>query len=248
MSAPLLDSARDFYLASLLTTYPDAEVEETLLELRETLRSHPGAAALVEALVRGGLDGARSTYLDIFDRGGRRASLYETEHGHMRGMGKGNELADIAGFYLAFGVSIDSQRVHEAVDHVAVELEFYGLLLLKEHHLDGAGDVEGVAVVRDARRKFLLDHLGRFAGSIAARPEVQGNPLYGPAFGWVAALVDAECGVFGVVPEILALQGDTTDKEEMRCGSVDLPLPDPSVAEGAEAHRWPRRGRLPVVQ
>lgn len=247
MSSALLHSAREFCLASLLTTYPDAEVETTLLELGEVLRSHPGASALVEATAAGGLDGARSGYLDMFDRGGKRASLYETEHGHLRGMGKGNELADIAGFYLAFGVSVDAQRVHEAVDHIAVELEFYGFLLLKEAHLVEAGDEVGVAVVRDARGKFLLDHLGRFAGSVAARPEVQASPLYGPVFRWVATLVDTECAALGVVPETLALQGDASDREEMRCGSVDLPLPE-SSAEGQEAHHWPRRGRLPVVQ
>ena len=60
---------------------------------------------------------------------GRARSLYERVRSH--GMGKGNTLADIGGFYQAFGLTLD-RGIHELPDHIAVELEFYGLLLLKQ--------------------------------------------------------------------------------------------------------------------
>ena len=36
------------------------------------------------------------------------ASVYETEHGRMRGLSKGHDLADLAGFYGAFGLPLDT--------------------------------------------------------------------------------------------------------------------------------------------
>ncbi|MBK6515042.1 MAG: molecular chaperone TorD family protein [Polyangiaceae bacterium] len=214
-----LDSVRDFSLASLFTSYPDREVEATLTDLREELSDHPAGGPLLRA-GSAGFDEVRSLFLELFDRGGQRASLYETEHGRMRGMSKGNDLADISGFYAAFGFARDET---ELVDNVAVELEFYSLLLMKRALLVERGDSEGISIVDAARRKFLEDHLGRFIGAIARRPEVSSGHCYGPVFDWVHGLVAAECAALEVAPAPLDFFSDAELKEEMKCGAVHLP-------------------------
>jgi DMSO reductase family type II enzyme chaperone len=75
-----------------------------------------------------------------------------------------NVLADVAGFYRAFGLIIGSEE-RERPDHVTVELEFMHVLTLKEaiarvHH----GPAE-VGICRSAQRRFWRDHLGRWLPS-----------------------------------------------------------------------------------
>lgn len=221
MSA-LVQRARDVSLASVLASYPDAEVEATLRGL-PAFSSHAVAGPLVSSALRADLDSARAAYTRLFDAGGARASLYETEYGRMRGMSKGVDLADIAGFYLAFGLELDVESAHELVDHIAVELEFYALLLLKEAALSEAGDESGVSVVHDARVRFLADHLGRFGAAIASRPGVDESELYGPVFRFIAELVRKECEALHVQPAPLDFFADR-EADEMKCGSVHLPV------------------------
>lgn len=217
--------ARDFALASALSSYPDDEVEQTLRALAPTLGGCPGAAPLLRVLdAPGGLDELRGSYIALFDAGDGRISLYETEYGRMRGMAKGNDLADISGFYRAFGLAIDDAVVHEMLDHLAVELEFYAVLLAKQDHLERAGDAAGPAIVEDARRKFLHAHLGPLARAVAARFPAPERPAYGDVLAWCGELVDRECGALGVVPTPLDFFADEDDKAEMKCGSVRLPV------------------------
>ncbi len=218
----LVDRAREVSLASLLASYPDKEIEATLAGMASLSRDAV-AGPLVSSALRGELDEARAAYTKLFDAGGARASLYETEYGRMRGMSKGVDLADVAGFYAAFGLSLDADVAHEVVDHVAVELEFYALLLLKEAALAAAKDDEGLAVVHDARVKFLTDHLGRFGAAIASRPGVGESALYGPVFRFIARLVSEECEAAGARPAPLDFFADR-EADEMKCGSVHLPV------------------------
>jgi nitrate reductase assembly molybdenum cofactor insertion protein NarJ len=221
----LSQRARQITLASVLAAYPDEEAVDVLRDLELDLSTHPAAGPVLAALAAPrGADDLRSAFVDLFDRGGQRASLHETEYGRMRGMSKGNDLADIAGFYNAFGLGVDSEAAHETPDHIAIELEFYAMLLLKEAHLTERGDDEGRSIVKDARQKFLRDHLGSFAAAIVARPDVASDPVYGPVFGWVRDIVAVECRDLGVTPAPLDYFSDGEAKEEMKCGSVHLPI------------------------
>ena len=72
---------------------------------------------------------------------------------------KGAILADIAGFYNAFGFKL-SEDASEKVDHLTAELEFMAMLLVK---LVQAPDKEETArTTHDALGSFSFDHLGEW--------------------------------------------------------------------------------------
>lgn len=72
---------------------------------------------------------------------------------------RSQQLADVAGFYQAFGLQVAS-RAEERLDHIVVEAEFLYLLLAKEAAARQAGNQEGTEVCDDARRKFFQEHVG----------------------------------------------------------------------------------------
>jgi len=72
------------------------------------------------------------------------------------------EMADVAGFYRAFGVEVGGGD--ERPDHVRAELEFMNLLAVKETIArQEEDDGEHAEICLNASRAFLRDHLGRFA-------------------------------------------------------------------------------------
>lgn len=91
---------------------------------------------------------------------------YETEYGLPHEYRQSQEMADIAGFYRAFGFNLGG-AVRERPDHVAVELEFMHILALKEGYALEADIPEHVEICVDAQGKFLQDHLGRWANLFA---------------------------------------------------------------------------------
>lgn len=216
----LEERARDFALASMATAYPDDEFAETLRALGGALDAHEALGPLVARLADVGLDDLRGHWIELFDHGKGSVSLYETEYGRMRGMSKGNDLADLAGFYHAFGLDLDATEVHEQHDHVSVELEFYATLLAKERYLRDQSNDEGAEIVADARQKFLKDHLGGFVSALAGR--VQEDATYAALFGWAASLVRHECELAGVVPPPLDYFADEEARSEMKCASLPV--------------------------
>ena len=222
-----------FVLASLLAAYPGDAFQEniaTLFEsgdlergLTDSVRTRLGElkAKLSDLLGNSkALDDLRSEYIDSFDRGKQVNSLYESEYGRERAMVKGTQLVDIAGFYRAFGLETGGEGVQvEMIDHVAVELEFYALLVLKSTLLTEASNEEGIEIVLDARRKFLKDHLGRFVEAICERPGVNSSSFYSSVFQYCRDLVKDECERLGVEVEKESwLGGNNSDQAEMSCG------------------------------
>jgi TorA maturation chaperone TorD len=80
------------------------------------------------------------------------------------------ELADIGGFYRAFGVALSAR---ERMDHVAVELEFLAYLAHLEARAAEEGREEPREVARQAQRSFLRDHLGRWTPALFERMEAR---------------------------------------------------------------------------
>lgn len=219
--------ALGFALAGALMGYPDAAFSGRIKELLSVpeLIGHGAAEALARFLTWIGtpasLDDLRSEYIECFDRSAL-SPLYEGEYGRVRMVSKTGVLADLSAFYQAFGFELEEGDGHETGDHLAVELEFYALLLMKELALSGLGDSAGVDIVRDARRKFVLEHLGGFVRGLALRSEVTRSEPYAAAVGWIAALVEAECALLGVDPPPAIGGGSAADSEEMKCGECAL--------------------------
>jgi DMSO reductase family type II enzyme chaperone len=88
------------------------------------------------------------------------------------------EMADVAGFYKAFGVEVGSSG--ERSDHITAELEFMNLLAVKESvALQQEGEGEHAEICRNASRAFLRDHLARWAPRLGECLEASGgDPVY----------------------------------------------------------------------
>lgn len=213
-------SAALFRLASALASHPDRDGRRRLREATESLGTTargPEAATLAAAarsLASGSADDLESAWIERFDRGVAANPLHETGYERARGFAVGERLADVAGFYRAFGVE---PVAGERLDHLAVELEFYGWLLAQQEFLDHAEDEEGSEIVTDGRRKFLAAHLAPLALAVATRPGVADGP-FAAAFAAIADLVVAECARLGVdaAPLELGLTGKE-EPDEMNC-------------------------------
>jgi TorA maturation chaperone TorD len=87
---------------------------------------------------------------------------YETEYIDSKlSFQRAQALADIAGFYLAFGWTPSSDHP-ERPDHIALELEFMATLCGMQTRAgdeDSEGHGDRVAVCQDAQAKFLTEHL-----------------------------------------------------------------------------------------
>jgi len=217
-------SGPDFVLASLLAAYPEKSFCENVgLLLEDGNIGSPRIREELRVLLSDPkqLDELRSEYIDLFDRGKQVNSLYETEYGRERALVKGNELVDISGFYRAFGFETGGEDVlAEMIDHVAVELEFYALLVLKSEALSQSSDIDGVEIVLDARKKFLKSHLGRFVGAICERPGVRDSSFYSTVFHYCKEVVSAECDRLGVEVEPESWISGQPEVSDITCGGT----------------------------
>lgn len=98
---------------------------------------------------------------ELFDRG--VCPPYEYTYKKEASLPAG--LADIAGFYAAFGL----KPVNERPDHIVSELEFMALLCYKEAVAVAGGEPDAAGVCRDAQRKFIAEHLDGWLGLFAER-------------------------------------------------------------------------------
>ncbi len=165
-----------------------------------------------------------SEYLRVFDMGGM-ISPYETEHLHEKISRKPFELADIAGFYQAFGFDVSDGAEHrEPVDHIAVELEFMALLAYKESYAEEKHQNEHLAIVREAQKKFLHDHLARWGFFYCSRiREIECEDYYKRLGTVLHAVLTAECethglDVAGYEKEINRDASSGMIDEELSCG------------------------------
>lgn len=99
---------------------------------------------------------------------------YETDYAAFHVFRRSQELADLAGFYRAFGMAAGDEE-RELPDHVSVELEFMHLATYKEAWGRATGDAQASAICVEAERAFLRDHLGRWLGEFTRRVAVVGR-------------------------------------------------------------------------
>ena len=150
----------------------------------------------------------------------------ETEYGDENNFQQPQQLADISGYYLAFGLTPPSAS-EVRLDHVACECEFMDFLNRKEAWLLTAADQmdeETLTVTRAAGREFLRDHLGYFGRAFAGKLVAQDPGGYFGAVGETfLRFLDAACAMAGVTagPADLSVRLDLVDETPMACGSAD---------------------------
>jgi DMSO reductase family type II enzyme chaperone len=216
----------------------DAGTQGALRSAAQRLANLPGAGALtrlaavlLENLQPETLEPFQVACVTAFGHAARGdCPLNEIEYGELRAdpLFQPHRLADLAAFYRAFGVEV-ADGAGERPDHLGMELEFMAVLAAKEayaleHQLDD-GQRE---LCRQAQKKFLREHLGRWSPAFARRlARVAGSPALAALAEFTVAFIVAECAAFGVPAgsEDLSLRPVDEAAESLcaACGLKNLP-------------------------
>lgn len=180
----------------------------------------------------------RSAYAAAFgNENEATVSQYETGYAPGTLVTNTNQLADMAGFYRAFGLDIAPDQ-RDRADYLSTQLEFVSHLAAQRAYLAKEGDETGVEVVTNARASFIEDHLGRWAPRFVA--EVLGEveaPFYRVLADLLGALVETENELLGITPRefeaeptapLESLPGMERDEEgrvATSCGAMASPEP-----------------------
>jgi TorA maturation chaperone TorD len=191
-----------------------------------------GFAELVDrwgALGGAGLEPIAESHRRLFGHSRGLVCPFETEYGAEGGFDQPQILADIAGSYLAFGLTPAPAR-DERVDHAACECEFLEFLARKEAYtlaLLAKGQQEGgvavrLEVVQKAARGFVREHLGRFGRAFASRlMREDDDGFYGALGAALFEFLTLECQRLGLPPgpSMLELRPPLPDPTPLACGS-----------------------------
>lgn len=187
------------------------------------------AAARLDALTVLDAPARAASFVRLFGHTARGlVCACETEYGPDNPFHQPQQLANIAGYYLAFGLR-PAAAAEARVDHIACELEFMGFLNRKHAMLldvdrRSAEEAETLDATVRAERTFLRDHLGRFGRAFAVRVITQ-DPTgwFGAMAHVLLALLDAECARLRVEAGglDLALRPEVPDVAPIACGAGD---------------------------
>jgi TorA maturation chaperone TorD len=159
----------------------NAELQTTLLEACIRLeasrkgRFATGAAEkLVEAIKNMNPHQVHEEFIRIFGHTlSKEIAPYELEYlKNQEVFAVTQSLADINGFYAAFGLHVDAA---ERADHIAIEAEFLSHVILKEAvAIENNLGEESIEVCRKAQHDFMREHFlwwaAGFAAGLAAHP------------------------------------------------------------------------------
>lgn len=204
-SEPLAGGAEVGELRAILVALGDQLAVEALDELeRRVVLSAPEIAA---------------RRVRLFEHG--QAPPYEMSYVPTGLAGQTGALADIAGFYRAFGFVVERERP----DHCVAELEFFTYLALAEARFRRDGETEGAEVCAAATKTFLKDHLGGWLDAFAARlEEVDPGGPFAPVVGAAFDFLMAEAARVGVEParptQPLHYLGDDDEGLLPECGEL----------------------------
>ncbi|CAN5465671.1 hypothetical protein BH10ACT2_BH10ACT2_04730 [soil metagenome] len=187
-------------LARLLGADPSAITDDVTIDALQvalTTASDPAISRLIS------LD--RSQAVDPAELAGRwvrwfelgRVAPYEGSNVLATAGGITPRLADVAGFYRAFGLAVSGDRP----DHIVAQLEFLAVALLTEAEALERGDSECADVASRATRSFVRDHIGGWIDAWSARvAEVDELVAWVPFAAAAADLVRSEAAQRNVIP------------------------------------------------
>jgi len=217
MSADIaFQRSRVYKLFSYLFSFPERELFEFLKsgdllnEIKKAFQIIPSFPPFIKDSQKGSilddlglatekfnslnLKSFQERYRKVFETLGERCVLYEANYLDF----PQEEMADIAGFYSAFGFHFE-----ERPDHIGAELEFMHLLTLKEAKALLNGEEKRVELCMDGERKFLVAHPGRWVEAMAENiKEREGLPYFCFASA-LAGWLRAEAQYLGVPLKVL---------------------------------------------
>jgi TorA maturation chaperone TorD len=167
-----------YELLARCLAYPDDDgvaAMNDLAGLAGGLLDGTPVAPIVEAAAEATRGGLEETYVRIFtlststDCPTFESAMFGGDH-----IQQTERMADIAGFYRAFGV--DPRAPGFRPDDICVELEFMGFLCRKQAYAAEHLGAPRVSQVLRAERMFLREHLGRWAGSLGQRVSLRTEP------------------------------------------------------------------------
>lgn len=156
-----------------------------------------------EDLARSADDSIGQTYEVLFGIGiSKDYPPYEVEYcSNPDTTYRSQQLADVAGFYRAFGLD-RAEDAHDRADHLASEAEFMAILITRTIYARTQGlDSGHIEVCLDAQRQFFKDHLGWWLAPFGIALEKRaGRGFYAEFANLLRAFVAAERAVFGLPP------------------------------------------------
>ena len=214
----LLIRARRFQVLAAALAYPEPghceAVGKDLAQLADSAAQDEALTDLAVAWAACDEEVLRAEHGRLF-LGQTPCPLHEAAYSSARNLaGPAADIADISGFYQAFGMDI-REDTPERPDLLTVELEFCSSLLTREAYALLNGWQEATEITVDAARAFLEDHLGRWRGVLSERLGCHGAQAPLPQLAaWLDVLLEAECRDRGVNPDPFgepapdAMQGD----------------------------------------
>lgn len=126
---------------------------------------------------------------------------YETEYLRIETFQKANVLADIGGFYQAFGLEVSNTH-EQRMDFIGSELDFMFWLGLKLDRANSRHKPVEAGQCESAMRKFLDDHLATWAISFANELSQESKlPFYHKLGTELLLFLASECSRFQVEPK-----------------------------------------------
>lgn len=202
-------------------------VEKTLSGMNNhmPLNTQEIRRSVAEACVIG-FDGLTALYGELTSP--KMNYLYECNY-HSR-FSTFDEMADVAGFYKAFGVDFSGERP----DLLSMELEFMNVLILKELKAGSYGETPNAEICIQGQKAFLLSHLGRWVEGFArVAKELK---YYGGMSAFLVEWIDKECGYLGVKPQckLYEIYGEP-EYPDIECPATESTGPPTLACEGTAA-------------
>jgi DMSO reductase family type II enzyme chaperone len=206
-----------YRVLALAFRHPDRDTVRALSEAATALAAvgagrlpgpvREGLADLATALDAATLEDVQEQYVGTFGHVTvPDCPLYETACGAGDPFLQPQTLADLAGFYRAFGLEMAGEA-HERADHLSVELEFMHYLAYREAYALERHGPERTATVRDAQGRFLEAHLGRWAPIVARAVSARSEGTLGAAARVLERLLADEVEGRGISPAPVVAEG-----------------------------------------
>lgn len=192
---------------------------EDLERVIEILNLHVDLKGLSQALKKAqedpiDLQGEFTSLFETQMRAPARETSYELDKTGRRSM----EMADIEGFYRAFGLKI-AEPIEP--DSFVAEAEFCSILNQKMYFLKEKGDEEGYTITKEAYEKFLRDHLGRWYEIFVEKLFQEANhPLYKELAFLVKTFLDKETSNIDGISKLSIYRKETLEGSSWECGFV----------------------------